>query len=72
MKDNQVLNSFKSYMNLPTNSQNSQDSEFSKQDSEFIEQNIKTEELIITDENELKQCLETFGEPLDLLTAKEA
>lgn len=72
MKNNQALNSFKSYMNLPTNSQNSQNSEFSKQDSEFMEQNTKTEELIITDENELKQCLEAFGEPLDLLTAKEA
>ena len=72
MKNNQALNSFKSYMNLPTNSQNSQNSEFSKQDSEFMEQNTKTEELIITDENELKQCLEAFGEPLDLLTTKEA
>lgn len=72
MKNNQALNSFKSYMNLPTNSQNSQNSEFSKQDSEFMEQNTKTEELIITDENELKQCLEAFGEPLDLLTTKES
>lgn len=38
-----------------------------------ISQSDKQElqDFIINDENELKQCVEAFGEPLNLLTTKE-
>ena len=66
---NQALNSFKSYMNLPENSQNA---EFSSQSSEFAQSEFAPQDIIITDDNEIKQCIEAFGEPMDILTAKEA
>lgn len=31
----------------------------------------EVQDFIINDENELKQCVEAFGEPLNLLTTKE-
>lgn len=31
----------------------------------------EVQDFIISDENELKQCVEAFGEPLNLLTTKE-
>ncbi len=67
MRNNTPLESFMGFMNLPKNSQNLAEN---SQNPEFKAQ--ETEELVITDKNELKQCLEAFGEPLDILTAKEA
>ena len=63
MREQTPLESFMGFMNLPKNSQNS---EFSKQNDEFAVQDF-----IISDESELKQCVEAFGEPLNLLTTKE-
>lgn len=31
----------------------------------------EVQDFIISDESELKQCVEAFGEPLNLLTTKE-
>lgn len=31
----------------------------------------EVQDFIISDENELKQCVEAFGEPLNLLATKE-
>lgn len=31
----------------------------------------EVQDFIISNENELKQCVEAFGEPLNLLTTKE-